>query len=259
MVTRNEGALTPVILTIAGFDPSSGAGITADLRTIQAHGCLGMACITALTVQNASEVSNVEPVSGQVVSKTLCKLTETTDFSAIKVGMLGTSEVATAVADFLADHQGKIVVLDPILRSSAGPALLDQMGIEVLKARMVSLASVITPNLPEAGSLTGLPVSSRQEVQIAARRLQEMGTPNVVITGGHAEDNSDFLLTESGEAHWIEGDRLASVATHGTGCAYSTSLACNLALGMELPDAAIAAKAFVIESLRQRSQVESGN
>ena len=127
---------TPVVLTIAGFDPSSGAGITADLRVIGSLGCYGMACITALTVQNPSEMDRTEPVSAQLVTQTLEKLVRTADFAAIKVGMLGTSQIGTAVADFLADHRSPKVVLDPIIRSSSGFELTDQGGQEIGRAHV---------------------------------------------------------------------------------------------------------------------------
>lgn len=258
MASRPQVSMEAVILSIAGFDPSSGAGITADLRTIEASGLRGMAVITALTVQNSSGVGRVEPVSGRLVAEMLAKLAEETGFAAIKVGMLATSQVCTAVADFLADHLGLKVVIDPILKASSGTDLLDTPGIAVLKSRLLSLATVVTPNLPEAEALTGLKVSTRDEVRQAAHRLQEMGARNVVVTGGHSADNADFLLTESGEGHWIEGERIGSTDIHGTGCTYSTALACCLGQGMELHDAAIAAKAYVIETIRLIAEPEKG-
>lgn len=245
-----QGQKAPVILSIAGFDPSSGAGITADLRVIQDFGFSGMAVITALTVQNTSGAAKVEPVSGQVVTEMLEKLAAETGFAAIKVGMLATSQVCTAVADFLADHNGVKVVLDPVLRASSGIELLDISGISVLKGRLLALTTVLTPNLPEAEVLTGLSARNRDEIRRVAKGLQELGARNVVITGGHSPDNADYLLTESDEGRWVEGERLGAADVHGTGCVYSTALTCCLAQEMELPDAAIAAKAYVIEAVR---------
>src|SRR5215471_18093212 len=148
-----------VVLTIAGFDPSSGAGVTADIKTIAAHGCYGVACITAMTVQSTAGVRRVDPCDPALVSETLQELAADVRVGAVHIGMLGSGKVAKAVSDFLAKKKLANVVLDPILKSSSGTALLDRDGMRVLASELLPLASVVTPNVEEAADLTGLPVT----------------------------------------------------------------------------------------------------
>src|SRR5207248_363182 len=147
----------PVVLTIAGFDPSSGAGITADIKTIAAHGCYGVACITAMTVQSTQGVSRVEALPARLISDTLKELSQDVEIAAVKIGMLGSAEVAAAVGDFLNSAKLPNVVLDPILRSTSGARLLEPKGEKLMLERLLPLATVITPNLDEAAALSGLP------------------------------------------------------------------------------------------------------
>lgn len=242
----------PIVLTIAGFDPSSGAGVTADIKTIAAHGCYGVACITALTVQSTSGVRRVVPVAPEVLSETLHMLHADMTFAAVHVGMLGTADVANSVADFLEEKRLKNVVLDPVLKSSSGKHLLDRDGVEVMSKRLLRLATVITPNVDEAAALTGLRVTNMQEMRRAAERLHEMGAPGIVITGGHFDPPNDLLSLRRGRRigqKVFSGKHLQAKATHGTGCAFSTALACNLALGQKLPQAVLLAKNYVREAI----------
>ncbi len=251
-------AAHPIILTIAGFDPSSGAGITADLKTIAAHGCFGVACISALTVQNTTGVSRVEPVSGGLIAQTLKKLAADMPLAAIRIGMLATADAAEAVADFLGSIGKVPVVLDPIFKSSSGAVLLDKKGIEALKSRLLPLALVVTPNLAEAAGLSGVKVTSLAEMKTAALKIQRMGARNVAVTGGHLPANIDVVRLESGEEHEIEGQRIESKATHGTGCAFATALACNLAKGMSVLAASSAAKEYVRRAIESAYPVGRG-
>src|SRR5712671_4358017 len=161
-----------VVLTIAGFDPSSGAGVTADIKTIAAHGCYGVACITALTVQSTAGVRRVEPVDPGIVRETLEELASDIELSAVRIGMLGSGKVAKVVADFLDSRSGKSrlpnVVLDPILRSSSGAELLDGAGVRLLVEQLLPLADVVTPNVDEAAAMTGLRVTDLEEMKAAA-------------------------------------------------------------------------------------------
>jgi hydroxymethylpyrimidine/phosphomethylpyrimidine kinase len=238
----------PVVLTIAGFDPGSGAGITADIKTIAALGCYGVACITSLTVQSTRAVRRLEAVDALLVSETLAELASDIEIAAVHVGMLGCGPVARAVADFLASRQMPNVVLDPILKSSSGSDLVDAAGVRVMTERLLPLAAVVTPNVDEASALTGLPVKDTEQMRAAARKLHEMGSSAVVITGGHLEKAID-LLSFTGkrgvEQEIFKSARLKSNCTHGTGCAFATSLACHLALGRGLPEAVLLAKAYV--------------
>ena len=242
----------PVVLTIAGFDPSSGAGVTADIKTIAAHGCYGVACVSALTVQSTSGVRRVEPVAADMVRETLEELACDLEISAVRIGMLGSAKVVWAVAEFLSKHRLPNVVLDPILKSSSGAALLENTGAPLLAEKLIPLATVVTPNVDEASALTGLAVTNLEQMRTAAHRLHELGAAAVVITGGHLEKAID-LLSFTGRAgieqETFKSARLRSNSTHGTGCAFATSVACHLALGRGLPEAVLLTKAYVAAAI----------
>src|SRR5689334_14140317 len=248
----------PVVLSIAGYDPSSGAGITADIKTIAAHGCYGVSCITALTVQSTRGVARVTPVDGKTIAETLARLFGDVKVSAIKIGMLGSAEAAQAVAVLLKRNKPGRVVLDPILQSSSGAALISKTGIKVMKGKMLRLAAVITPNIDEAATLSGMRVTNMQEMKAAALRLHRMGAANVIITGGHIDPPCDLVSCADGTQTVLKGRKISSRSTHGTGCAFSTSLACELALGRDLLTAAKAAKRFVESAIRKAPTVGKG-
>lgn len=242
----------PVVLTIAGFDPSSGAGVTADIKTIAAHGCYGVACITALTVQSTAGVKAMDPVDAKIITETLEDLAADIPIAAVRIGMLGTGKVAKAVAEFLGRRSGKAklpnIVLDPVLRSSSGADLLDASGVKVMVEKLIPMADVITPNVYEAGLLTGAKVGNLDEMRIAATKLHEMGAAAIVITGGDLEKAIDLLSfkTKDGMAEEVfKAERLQSQSTHGTGCAFATAMACHLALDRGLAEAALLAKTYV--------------
>jgi hydroxymethylpyrimidine/phosphomethylpyrimidine kinase len=251
-----------VVLTIAGFDPSSGAGVTADVKTIAAHGCYGVACISALTVQSTAGVKRVEPVAVNTIVETLHELTDDLDIAAVKLGMLASGSVVEAVADFLAQKQLQNIVLDPILTSSSGAPLLDSAGSKALKKRLLSLATVVTPNIDEASILTGLPVTDPESMRTAAAQLHEMGARHVVIKGGHLDKAIDLLSfsNERGgfEQELFKAERRRSRSTHGTGCAFSSAMACHLALGRGLPEAVLLAKAYVTAAIANAQPVGKG-
>jgi hydroxymethylpyrimidine/phosphomethylpyrimidine kinase len=246
----------PVVLTIAGFDPSSGAGVTADIKTIAAHGCYGVACITALTVQSTGGVCRVVAVDPALVTETLEELASDIAIAAVHIGMLGSGKVVKAVAEFLGQGAAKAklpnVVLDPIFKSSSGADLLDAAGTRLLIEKLIPLADVITPNVDEAAVLTGLKVTELDEMRAAAAKLHQMGSAAVVITGGHLEKAIDLLsfTTKSGvEEEVFKAERQRSNSTHGTGCAFATAMACHLALDRGLAEAALLAKTFVTAAI----------
>jgi hydroxymethylpyrimidine/phosphomethylpyrimidine kinase len=250
-------AETPqVVLTIAGFDPSSGAGITADIKTIAAHGCYGVACVTALTVQSTAGVRRVEPVAADLVTETLEELAADVKIDAVHIGMLGTAKVVKAVAEFLEGRTGKAklqnVVIDPIIKSSSGADLLDGSGTKLLIERLLPLATLVTPNIDEAAGLTGLKVNCEDEMRTAATKLHEKGCSAVVITGGHLDKAIDLLsfTTKKGvEQEVFRADLVRSNSTHGTGCAFATAIACHLAMGRGLAEAVLLAKTYVTAAI----------
>jgi hydroxymethylpyrimidine/phosphomethylpyrimidine kinase len=254
----------PVVLTIAGFDPSSGAGITADIKTIAAHGCYGVACITAMTVQSTAGVRRVQAIDPALVTETLEELADDIPIAAVHIGMLGSAKVVRAVAEFLSQRSGETglpntspnklpnVVLDPILKSSSGADLLDGAGTRLLVEKLIPLADVVTPNVDEAALLTGLKVTDLDEMRAAAAKLHQMGAAAVVITGGHLEKAIDLLsFTAKGgvEEEVFKAERQHSNSTHGTGCAFATAITCHLALDRGLAEAALLAKTYVTAAI----------
>ena len=246
----------PVVLTIAGFDPSSGAGITADIKTIAAHGCYGVACVTAMTVQSTRGVRRVEPIDPSLITDTLEELAGDLEVASVHIGMLGSAKVVRALADFLERPKAKSrlpnVVLDPILRSTSGADLLDAAGVKLMLERLIPLAQVITPNVDEAAALTGSKVTNLDEMKEAAAKLHQLGATCVVITGGHLEKATDLLSfpTKRGVEHEVfKAQRQRSNFTHGTGCAFATAMACHLALDRGWAEAALLAKTYVTAAI----------
>jgi len=242
------------VLTIAGFDPSSGAGVTADLMVFAAHGLFGTSCITSLTVQSTVGVQAAHPIRPDTVRTTLDCLHADLPAAGIKIGMLATAETVAVVADFLNHLRSRgervPVVLDPVLRSSSGAELLDQPGLELLRQRLLPLVDWVTPNLAELELLTGRSVVGRADLPAAARLLHETTGLNIVATGGHLDAPDDFLLTATGGTSWLRGTRINSASTHGTGCAFSSALLCGLVQGKSAYEAAVGAKLYVAEAIR---------
>jgi len=242
----------PVVLSIAGFDPSSGAGITADIKAISAHGCYGVSCVTALTVQSTAELRRVEPINPQILTDTLITLADDMDIAAVRIGMLGSEDVAAAVADFLEEFRLPKIVLDPVISSSSGARLVDEAGLEVLVKRLLPMAAVITPNIHEASVLTGMDVMNIGQMQAAADRLHDMGGKAVVVTGGHLDKAIDLLSfrdLNGIQRETFKSEKQRSSSTHGTGCAFASAIACHLAQGRGLPEAVLLAKAYVTAAI----------
>jgi hydroxymethylpyrimidine/phosphomethylpyrimidine kinase len=235
--------------------------VTADIKTIAAHGCYGVACITALTVQSTAGVRRVEPVSPDLVIETLTELAADVEIAAVHIGMLGSGKVARAVVDFLEKQKLPSVVLDPILRSSSGAELVDTGGARLMLDKLLPLATVVTPNLDEASALTGLAVTNVEQMRAAATKLHGLGAAAVVVTGGHLEKAIDLLTFTSKrgiEQEVFKCNRQRSNSTHGTGCAFATALACHLAQGRGLPEAVLLAKAYVAAAISNAQPLGRG-
>jgi len=248
----------PVVLTIAGFDPSSGAGATADIKTIAAHGCYGVAALSALTVQSTTGVTRTQPSDVALLRETLDELNNDCKIAAVHIGMLANASVVSAVADFLESSRLPCIVLDPILEASSGAELLDGAGILVMVERLFPLASVVTPNAQEAAVLTGDTVNSVDEMKLAAQEMKEKGAKAVAVTGGHLDPTIDVLLSANGDLQTFKSEKLDTNYTHGTGCAFSTSIACHLAQGRPLAEAVLLAKSFLTAAIANGYPVGKG-
>jgi hydroxymethylpyrimidine/phosphomethylpyrimidine kinase len=237
------------VLSVAGSDPSGGAGIQADLKTFAAFGVYGAAVITALTAQSSHTVAAVEPIDPEFVGLQLEIVLTDVEFAAIKVGMLGTSGVARRVAAVLRQRRNESIVIDPVLRASAGAALLDAAGIDVLRSALIPLARLITPNAMEAGALLGRAAPrSVDEMHDAARDLLELGPEWALVTGGHVDTGDecvDVLCGKSGATYELRVARATGPGRHGTGCTLSSAIAALLAHGRDMVTACEHAQAYV--------------
>jgi hydroxymethylpyrimidine/phosphomethylpyrimidine kinase len=256
-----EPSKTPVVLTIAGFDPSSGAGITADLQVFATHGLFGTACITALTVQSTLGVKSVESAA-HLIAPTLDHLDADLPPAGIKIGMLPNAEAVLAVAAYLKKIRGRgiPVVLDPVVRSSSGAALLDAEGLAALQQELLPLVDWVTPNHYEVIVLSGPQPNLEEGIGLSGlgHRYPHL---HIVATGGDRQGASvfDFLLTPDGNIRGFDCDRIQTTSTHGTGCAFSSALLARLVLGDTPHQAVAAAKSYVTEAIRQAPGLGGGN
>ncbi len=236
----------PVVLTIAGSDPSAGAGIQADLKTFAAHRVYGTSVITAITSQNTHGVDDVFPVPATVVGTQLAAVVDDLKLAAVKVGMLASAEIAAAVAAKARAGQLPNLVLDPVLHASSGRRL----GVKAAVERLIPFATVVTPNVEEASALVGWEIGTTADMAGAAAQLASKGAKYVVITGGDlgGEEAADAVWTDAG-VRFLRAPRVATANTHGTGCTFSAAIAARLALGEPVADAVVKAKQYVTRAL----------
>ena len=239
--------MTPTALTIAGSDSGGGAGIQADLKTFSALGVYGASAITALTAQNTQGVFGIAKVEPAFVAAQINAVFADIRVDAVKIGMLGSPETIEAVAAALERYRPRAIVLDPVMVAKSGDKLLEDRAVDALKTRLLPLATVVTPNLPEAAVLLGTaPPAGRRLMPGVAARLQGLGAANVLLKGGHLDgEDSPDLLMHGGELHWFEGRRTPTRNTHGTGCTLSSAVAAFLARGLPLSAAVGEAKRYV--------------
>jgi hydroxymethylpyrimidine/phosphomethylpyrimidine kinase len=253
--------VTPIALTIAGSDSGGGAGIQADLKTFSALGVYGCSVITALTAQNTRAVAAIHDVPPDFLRAQIDTVFEDIRIDAVKIGMLGRPEVIVAVAEGLRRWRPRWIVLDPVMVAKSGDALLREEAVSALREELLPLADLITPNLPEAAVLLGEePVRERAAMGRVAARLQGLGARNVLLKGGHlGGPTSPDLLLFGGELHWLEGRRVDTRNTHGTGCTLSSAIAAYLARGRPLPEAVARAKAWLTEALAAADSLGVGH
>lgn len=252
----------PNVLSIAGSDPSGGAGIQGDLKTFAAHRVFGCAVVTVLTAQNTRGVDAVHGVDAAFVERQLITLLDDVAIHAIKVGMLGSAPVVRAVAAVLRRHPDIPVVLDPVLHASAGGALLDDTGLKALVGELLPLVTLVTPNVPEAGALLAADApASVDDAHRVARALVRLGARAAVVTGGHLDDGASCrdVLAAGDDVHVFTAPRVPGRGAHGTGCAYSSSVASLLALGHTLPSACELAQRFVADAVRASTTLRVGH
>ena len=266
-MTRTEEAYaaprpTPTALTVAGSDPSGGAGIQADLKTFHQFGVYGTSAITLITVQNTRRVSRVELLSPDLVREQIQSVFEDIPPRAVKTGALGSAEIIEVVSTALEElGRGCALVVDPVMVSKHGAALIAADAQSVLRKRLLPLATLLTPNLPEAEELTGLRVNSLEGMREAALRIGELGCRAVLVKGGHLPDGAGAidLLLDCGQFHEFPSERIDTRHTHGTGCTYSAAITALLAMGMNIPDAVGRAKSFVFRAIQTAPGLGAGS
>lgn len=254
---HNGHSTPPILLTIAGFDPSCGAGIAADLKTFSAHGCYGVAAITSVTIQNTQGVEAVYNTPTAELRAQLDALAKDCSIEAVKIGMLGNRANAATVAEFLDENKFAHVVLDPVMKSSSGAELLDAAGIKFLATELLKRVTVVTPNISEAEALTEVPIKDAAGMEAAARKLVEMGARAVIVKGGHMERPIDVLF-DGNAITPLGGDRGKDEALHGTGCTFASAIAAHLAVGRSLFEAATLAKAYVTKAIEKAYPIGKG-
>lgn len=239
------------VLSIAGSDSSGGAGIQADIKTIAAHRLFAETAITALTAQNTLGVTGVVAVDPSFVTAQIDAVFEDIRPAAVKIGMVPSAAIIEAVACALERHGAHNIVVDPVMVATSGARLIDEEAVRALKERLLPLADVLTPNLPEAAALCGFPVDDDVSVERAARTLAAAGKGAVLVKGGHAADRADDVLVPSadGPAIWLRAPRIDTANTHGTGCTLSSAIACGLARGWTMEQAVRGAKDYVTGAL----------
>jgi len=248
-----------VALTIAGTDSGGGAGIAADLKTFEASGVWGTCAVVAVTAQNTLGVQAFEPLPAELVRQQVRSVAGDIGVDAVKTGMLASTALVRAVVGVLAEVGTPLLVVDPVFVSKHGDTLLADDAVAALREELLPLATVVTPNLPEASALAELAIEDADGMLEAARRIERTGVGTVVVKGGHlGGGTSPDLVWSGGEARWLDGPRLAGRHTHGTGCVFSAALTAELARGMDPPDACVAAKAFVTRSIAAGLELGAG-
>jgi len=250
----------PRALSIAGSDSGGGAGIQADLKTFSALGVYGMTAITAVTVQNTRGVSGYEAISPSTVADQIRSVVSDIGVDAAKTGMLASRAIIEAVADAVSETAIPNLVVDPVFMSKHGHALLDEDGVGALRERILPLATLVTPNLPEAAGLAGFEVDSRDLMEDAAETILAMGPRAVLVKGGHLEGagRAEDLFFDGDVMEWIGAERIDTPNTHGTGCTLSAAIAAHLARGADLIEAVRLGKAFVTEAIRNSLAIGGG-
>ena len=249
----------PKAMTIAGSDSGGGAGIQADLKTFAALGVYGTVTLTAITAQNTVGVSGVHEIPTDMIVAQMDAVMGDIGADAVKTGMLSSQEIVEVVAAQVAKHGIRSLVVDPVMVAKSGDALLRDDAVNAVCTKLVPLAAVVTPNIPEAEALTGTTIESDDDVREAARRIVSMGARAVVVKGGHREGPAADVLYDGSEFQVFTAPRIDTVNTHGTGCTFASAIAAGLAQGKAVEDAVGQAKDYVTEAIRTSFPIGQGH
>ena len=246
-------------LTIAGSDSGAGAGIQADLKTFAALGVYGTSVVTAITAQNTKGVTQILELPVDLISAQIDAVIEDIGTSALKTGMLANSEIIDVVAEKIRQHHLQNLVVDPVMVAKGGDLLLRQDAIDALRSRLLPLATIVTPNLPEAEQLTGIRGTRLQNLKDAAKHIIDLGARSVVIKGGHRKGPATDLFFDGKEFRTLRAARISTTNTHGTGCTFSAAIAAGLAKGEKLEKAVVQAKRYITQAILNGFSIGSGH
>ncbi|MFH1943311.1 MAG: bifunctional hydroxymethylpyrimidine kinase/phosphomethylpyrimidine kinase [bacterium] len=247
------------VLTIAGSDSSGGAGIQADLKTFHVFGVYGMSVVTAVTAQNSVSMNGVEGVSAGLVGLQFESVLTDIGIDGIKTGMLHSAEIVQVVAEKLRESRIPFVVVDPIMAAKDGNMLLERRGVDIMREALIPVATLVTPNIPEAEILCGMPVRSVEEMKDAARKIHDMGCGAVILKGGHLAGDAIDVLFDGADFFRFTARRIDTKNTHGTGCTYSAAIVANLVKGKSLPEAVRISKKFVTDAIEHSFSLGKGH
>ena len=259
MTYEGDNIMMYKALTIAGSDSSGGAGIQADLKTFTAHHVYGMSVITAITAQNTCGVTAVQNINSNIVASQLDAVFTDIFPDAVKIGMVSSAEIIEIIAQKIEQYHAKNIVLDTVMISTSGHSLLDKNAQKILIEKLIPLADIITPNIPEAEVLCGFEITSKELMLKAAQTISDNYDGYILIKGGHLKDCSDDLLYKNGKIHWFFGERIDSHNTHGTGCTLSSAIASNLAVGLDMMTSVYNAKNYVASAIKSGLDLGKGN
>jgi hydroxymethylpyrimidine/phosphomethylpyrimidine kinase len=247
------------ILSIAGSDCSGGAGVQADLKTFSAHGLFGQSCITSVVAENTFRVIEWQHIRTDIIEKQIDAVFEDIFPDAVKIGMLGDSDIMKTVAKKLHEYKPRNIVLDPVMYAKHGSTLMEEGAINTLMAYVVPLAHVVTPNIPEAEKMAGMIINTKDDMQKAARIIYGMGCKAVVVKGGHREGDAVDILFDGDNFYEYQSPRINTVHTHGTGCTFSSAIASNLALDLSVNEAVRFAKEYIHTAIVHAPLLGKGN
>ncbi len=246
-------------LTIAGSDSSGGAGIQADLKTMLANGVYGMSAITALTAQNTMGVTAISEVTPEFLGQQIDAVFTDIFPDAVKIGMTANAQLIEVIAQRLSFYNARNIVVDPVMIATSGARLISENAVEMLKEKLLPIADVVTPNIPEAEVLSGMKISEKADMEKAAKYICESYSCAVLLKGGHSINDADDLLCENGGITWFEGKRIDNPNTHGTGCTLSSAIASNLAKGHSLTASVTLAKEYISGALSAMLDLGNGS
>jgi phosphomethylpyrimidine kinase len=246
-------------LTIAGSDSSGGAGIQADIKTMTAHGVYAMSALTALTAQNTTGVQGTFEVSPEFLAQQIDSVFTDIRPDAVKIGMVSSSELISVISEKLTQYQALNIVVDPVMVATSGAKLISDEAIDTLKHKLLPLATVLTPNIPEAEVLSGMQIKTAEDMVKAAQHISQTYHCAVLCKGGHQLNDANDLLYRDGDYHWFNGKRIDNPNTHGTGCTLSSAIAANLAKDYDLDRSVERAKAYISGALAAMLDLGSGS